>query len=269
MASPINYAVDEKDLDDAALWAVIDSAAAASLSSTTAISKSRKPLALKHTNNFRSPTLNFSSNPSPPTKFPQNPRNYHNSPHAELFAEPWAAQNHRPHKIARSSCVSELSETSTSPLVVVKHLQRTPNTPMSYSSPEAKWIQVKEHDNSPNVSECSPVSYGQCEEGESTMMRHSLSGRFPTVSLFKEYQNAAMAILEKSDFTMISGSPYIKKVGGRYHSTSIFLMKLKTRLSSLMITVMFSVLSLWFGHRCRVVGSLMDGGHVTGMRRDF
>nr|GEW29082.1 hypothetical protein [Tanacetum cinerariifolium] len=47
------------------------------------------------------------------------------------------------------------------------------------------------------------------------MSRHSLSGRFPTVAIFKEYQNAAMAILEKGDYTMISGNPFIKKSGWR------------------------------------------------------
>ncbi|XP_042031907.1 uncharacterized protein LOC121778599 [Salvia splendens] len=45
--------------------------------------------------------------------------------------------------------------------------------------------------------------------------RHSLAGQFLTVSLFKEYQNAAMAILEKSDYTMISGNTYVKKSGWR------------------------------------------------------
>ncbi|GJV33130.1 hypothetical protein Tco_1393530 [Tanacetum coccineum] len=47
------------------------------------------------------------------------------------------------------------------------------------------------------------------------MSQHSLSGRFPTVAVFKEYQNAAMAILEKGDYTMISGNPFIKKSGWR------------------------------------------------------
>ncbi|XP_030948970.1 uncharacterized protein LOC115972876 [Quercus lobata] len=46
-------------------------------------------------------------------------------------------------------------------------------------------------------------------------MVHSLSGRFPSVSLFKEYQNTAMAILERSDYVMISGNPFIKKSGWR------------------------------------------------------
>ncbi|GFZ10994.1 hypothetical protein Acr_22g0003920 [Actinidia rufa] len=160
MTSPITFPVDDKDLDDATLWAVIDSAAA-SLSSA---SKTPKPLALRN----------------------------HHSPE----------NDYRPQKMTRSS-VSELSETS--PLVMV---QRTPTAPPpSYPSPESRRFSV----------ESSNLSYGQIEEKEN--MRHSLSGRFPSVSLFKEYQNAAMAILEKSDYTMISGSPFwspfIKKSGWR------------------------------------------------------
>ncbi|XWS67053.1 hypothetical protein CRYUN_Cryun05aG0253500 [Craigia yunnanensis] len=71
------------------------------------------------------------------------------------------------------------------------------------------------------VSEVSPGRCGRSEEKEG--MRHSLSRKFPSVELFKEYQNAAMAILEKSDYTMLSGNPFIKKnqVGGTY-SHSLF-----------------------------------------------
>ncbi|CAL5334931.1 unnamed protein product [Camellia sinensis] len=212
MTSPITYPVDDKDLDDAALWAVIDSAAAASLSST--ISKSFKPLLYtNHHHHHQSPIPSPISNPSPPpTKFPKNPRNHLSEQNdfsaltdGEVLQDPWA--HHRPQKMARS-CVSELSETS--PLAVVKHVQRTPNM-LSYSSPESRRFVVK--DCSPTASGCSPFNYGQSEEKESST--HSLSGRFPSVSLFKEYQNAAMAILEKSDYTMISGSPFIKKSGWR------------------------------------------------------
>ncbi|KAM7526334.1 hypothetical protein LguiA_016236 [Lonicera macranthoides] len=207
MTSSINFAVDDKDLDDAALWAVIDSAAAASLSSSS--SKSRKPLALKYTNNQSPISISF-SNPSPPPKLLKNPRNHnHHSQDGEVLQEAWNHQ--RPQKMARSSCVSELSGT-TSPLAMVKHVQRTPTTP-SYSSPEAGRFSVKEY-SMPTASECSPMSYAQCEEKEGVRL-HSLSGRFPTVSLFKEYQNAAMEILEKTDYTMISGSPFIKKSGWR------------------------------------------------------
>ncbi|EXC31272.1 hypothetical protein L484_011351 [Morus notabilis] len=60
-----------------------------------------------------------------------------------------------------------------------------------YSSPPEKYL-------SPEIgrfsgSECSPVSYGRIQEKESSM--HSLSANFPSVSLFKEYQNVAMAVI--------------------------------------------------------------------------
>lgn len=51
---------------------------------------------------------------------------------------------------------------------------------------------------SPNVS---TMSYDKTE------LRHSLAGQFPTVSLFKEYQNAAMAV---SYHQLISSRAYLK-----------------------------------------------------------
>ena len=179
MASPIPYPVDDKDLDDAALWAVIDSAAA-----SHSTSKSRKTLAIKCANHQ-------TPNPSPPPRFSKNPRNHHSgekdirfSPQGEVLHEPWI--HHRPQKIART-CISELSETS--PLSVVKHVQRTPKTPAysSSSSPETGMFSVTE------FSPGSEMNRWQVEDKEN--VGHSLLGKFPTVSLFKEYQNAAMAVI--------------------------------------------------------------------------
>ncbi|MCD7448110.1 hypothetical protein HAX54_038204 [Datura stramonium] len=220
MNSPINYAIDDKDLDDAALWAVIDSAAAAaaaaaslSASSTTTVSKYRKPVPYNH-----SPIRSFPiSNPSPQSKLPKTPRNFHNHHYdGEVL-------NHRPQKISRldTNCVSGLSETSPNPMAVVKHVQRAPAV-TNYSSPVTRRspapVTGYDHSyNSPIGSDCSPVTtmiHGQCEDRDG-IMRHSLAGQFPSVSLFKEYQNAAMAILEKSDYTMISGHPFIRKAGWR------------------------------------------------------
>ncbi|KAL2502910.1 hypothetical protein Fot_36758 [Forsythia ovata] len=206
MASPFLYSVDDKDLDDAALWAVIDSAAAASsLTSSTksTISKPRnKPLT----------PIPFPI-PSPQPKLPKNPRNHYQNPKGEVL------QNHRPQKISRSSnssCVSELSESSPSPLGVVKRVHCTPPVHSSNSPEIGKFsvtnYNINDGNYSPNGSDCQAMSYGYNEERQ---MRHSLSGQFPTVNLFKEYQNAAMAILEKSDYTMISGNPFIKKSGWR------------------------------------------------------
>lgn len=55
---------------------------------------------------------------------------------------------------------------------------------MVYSSPEVG-----------KVNEVSPRCFGRNDEEKDNGMRHSLSGMFPTVSLFKEYQNAAMAVI--------------------------------------------------------------------------
>ncbi|CAK9323260.1 unnamed protein product [Citrullus colocynthis] len=203
MASPITYsAIDDKDFDDAALWAVIDSAAAAATSSSSS-SKSRKSLALNCINK---------SNPSPPPKFPKSPktpyqaqRNSRVFVEGEVVHEPWVFQP--PRKIVKT-CASEVSENS--PLAVVcNNALRTPPAPV-YLSPEAYL--------SPQIgsgSEGSPAFSRSGLNEEREVARHSLSGQFPSVSLFKEYQNAAMAILEKSDFTMIAGNPFIKKSGWR------------------------------------------------------
>uniref|UniRef100_A0A2N9IL49 Uncharacterized protein n=1 Tax=Fagus sylvatica TaxID=28930 RepID=A0A2N9IL49_FAGSY len=128
------------------------------------------------------------------------------STHGEVLHEPWVYRP--PRSIARTS-PSEASETS--PLVVLRNVQRTPTAPVYsspevYLSPEIGKFSVKE------LSACSEGSFGRSEEEH---IRHSLSGRFPSVSLFKEYQNAAMAILEKTDYVTISGNPFIKKSGWR------------------------------------------------------
>ncbi|KAK6140298.1 hypothetical protein DH2020_025935 [Rehmannia glutinosa] len=197
MSSPISYAVDDKDLDDAALWAVIDSAAAASISSaaSTAIPKPRiKPLT----------PIPFPLN-SPQPKFPNQPRSYRHSHNHSPDGE--VVQNYRPHKISRTANTPRVPESSPLQLMMVKHGHHTPITPPVYitDSPEARNFAVM-NCQSPNAP---AVSYEKIET------RHCLAGQFPTVSLFKEYQNAAMAILEKSDYTMISGNPYIKKSGWR------------------------------------------------------
>ncbi|XP_043721639.1 uncharacterized protein LOC122669065 [Telopea speciosissima] len=207
MASSINFpVVEDNNLDDAELWAVIDFAAAASHSS----SSSRKPLALKHSNiQSHSP---FPNHPSPVTKFSRNLRTHYTledgvrvSADGEVLQEPWI--RHRPQKIARSR---DPDSTEDNQLVIVKHLQRTPTTP-SYSSPDTGRFTVQEI--SPASSGASPSSFWLNDTKNNTP--HSLSGQFPSVSLFKEYQNAAMAILEKTDYTVISGIPFIKKSGWR------------------------------------------------------
>ncbi|CAL0304501.1 unnamed protein product [Lupinus luteus] len=194
--------VDDKDLDDAALWAVIDSATASHSSSKC----TTKTLAIKFQSS--SPV----SNPSPP---PPKFRSY-SGDGGEVVHEPFVYRP--PRKVARTTSSSESGEIS--PLALVRNVQRTPPAPAKiYSSPEAYLspeIGKFGGQLSSYMTEVSPRCFGRNEEeNESDSMRHALSGRFPSVSLFKEYQNAAMAILEKSDYTLISGSPFIKKSGWR------------------------------------------------------
>ncbi|XP_068669159.1 uncharacterized protein [Aristolochia californica] len=188
MAS-ISFQIADEDLDDAELWAVIDSAAASHSSS-----KSRKILAFKHNNVQTSvPPCNFSPEPVKLAGNPRNRRSFDEESRAssdgEVLQEPWMHQ--RPQKIGRFS-------DDENRIVVI---QRTPMTPpSSYASPDCGNVSVREV-RPPVDSASMPV--------------HCLSGRFPTVSLFKQYQNAAMSILEKGDYTMISGCPFIKKSGWR------------------------------------------------------
>lgn len=171
--------LDDNDLDDDALWAVIDSAAAAS-SSLTSTTKSLKPQTTP--TRFHSPKITFPviSNFTSPSSTITNPRK-HSLTSGDLLPEE-SSTDHRQKKISRFS----RSETTSppSPVVVaasgggmVKYVQRTPTTPPSSSYCSEYQIQ-------------SPVN---CS-ADSSVMTHSLSGKFPTVALFKEYQNAAMAV---------------------------------------------------------------------------
>lgn len=87
----------------------------------------------------------------------------------------------------------------------ISHSNKLPQNPRIFQN-DKEVSNYPPQKTSPNSS--SPI-------GDAAILTHSLAAPFPTVSLFKEYQNAAMAILERSDYTMISGSPFIKKTGWR------------------------------------------------------
>lgn len=187
MASSIAYSqIDDKDLDDAALWAVIDSASA-SHSSTKS-----KSLAIKYPN-FPSPSP--ISKPSPPAKFPRiSTESY--SADGEVVHEPWSYRP--PRKIART-CPSA---SETSPLALVKNVvQRTPPPPpphaVVYSSPEAHLSpQLGRFRVQEIISPCSENAIERiCDQSKGKENgSHGFPGRFSSVSLFKEYQNTAMAV---------------------------------------------------------------------------
>lgn len=175
MNSPIAFSFDDKDLDDAALWAVIDSAAAASLSTVAAATTPKlrtKPLT-----------------PIPfPLTSPQAQFESHTRNHRRNYNNGETVENPRPHKNLKTSTTSSplVSESTPQKMMVVKHVYRTPTASpaCNVDSPETGKFPLTNY-YSPNSS---AVSY------EKTEVRHSLTGQFPTVSLFKEYQNAAMAV---------------------------------------------------------------------------
>ena len=121
-----------------------------------------------------------------------------------MVQEPWAYRP--PRKVARIAS-SEASE-SGSPLALVRTVQRTPpakaySSPESHLSPEIGKFAVHELS---GYTEVSPRCFGDGrseEEEKESGLRHSLSGRFPSVSLFKEYQNAAMAVIVLIDLSVI------------------------------------------------------------------
>ncbi|ESQ49130.1 hypothetical protein EUTSA_v10021243mg [Eutrema salsugineum] len=191
-----SYTFDDKDLDDADLWAILDSAAAA-VSRTTTSSAVGKPLAVKFPNY---------NSPATPVSFPPPQSKRLQIPNQSSFNRRSHEESPRPNKMARSPVLSEVN--SESPLALVTTANRN-STPIihstKFSSPESYL--------SPGIRHSTPFS--EVKNDPVNEMRHSLSGSFPSATLFKEFQNTAMAILEKSDYTMISGKAYIKKSGWR------------------------------------------------------
>ncbi|KAK3125028.1 hypothetical protein QOZ80_7BG0599060 [Eleusine coracana subsp. coracana] len=157
--------MDDSDLDSAALWAAVDSAAAqASRARSVAIDDDHRDEMLQPVRPFKSPRLALAASyatPPPPLSLPHTPR-----PHASPYATPDAAASARGR------------------LLVVE------------SPPPEPW----------GVRMGSPIPAAASE------------GCFlPSVSVdnFRKYQEVALSILERNDYTSISGNPYIKKSGWR------------------------------------------------------
>lgn len=185
-----SYTFDDKDLDDADLWAVIDSAAAAvcqanNTTTTLAVGKSPKPLAIRYPN-YNSPPTPVSCPPPQQQKLLQAPN------HNPSFTRRSNEESPRPNKIARSRVLSEASSESPLALVTTANRNSTPiisstkfSSPESYLSPGIR--------QSTPFPEVSPSA--SCVKNDAVNeMRHSLSGSFPSATLFKEYQNTAMAV---------------------------------------------------------------------------
>ncbi|WVZ65964.1 hypothetical protein U9M48_015244 [Paspalum notatum var. saurae] len=155
--------MDDIDLDSAALWAAVDSAAAKASSRVRCAPSGddHRGEVLQPPRPFKSPRLASASHSTPPPPAPLPLP----TPHASPYATPDASA------VARSR------------LAVVENPPPEPwGFPMG-----------------------SPVAAAY--DGS---LLPSLS-----VANFRKYQEVALSILEKSDYTSISGNPYIKKSGWR------------------------------------------------------
>ncbi|CAN6225522.1 unnamed protein product [Urochloa humidicola] len=164
--------MDDGDLDSAALWAAVDSAAARASSRVRPVpgDEDHRGEVLQPARPFKSPRLSSASasyaTPPPPAMMPLPlpPPPAHASP----YATPDAAA-------ARGR------------LVAVE------------SPPPEPW----------GIHMGSPIAAAAAAAADGCLL--------PSISVdnFRKYQQVAFSILEKSDYTSISGNPYIKKSGWR------------------------------------------------------
>ncbi|KAL6896749.1 hypothetical protein ACP4OV_007321 [Aristida adscensionis] len=152
--------MDDRDLDSAALWAAVDSAAARASRARSTGDDDHRGEVLQPARPFKSPRLaGPHATPPPPSPLP-SPR-----PPPPPHSTPEAAAGSR--------------------LVVVESPAPEPwGLPMGV-----------------------PIGTAAAADG---CFLPSLS-----VASFRKYQEAALSILENSDYTSISGNPYIKKSGWR------------------------------------------------------
>lgn len=174
-----SYTVYDHDLDDAELWAVIDSAAAVHSSA----SRSRKSTALR-TPTFSPPAPAANSHSNPPRKRIAAAGDEDGRACSDgevLQEEPW---RHSP--LIKQSRIYSGRDGSDNQIVLLRRgVGSGPPTTPAAATPSYSSSPVCNNFASPVVE--SPTA-------------HSLSGRFPSVNLFKQYQNAAMAVKNLSQF---------------------------------------------------------------------
>ncbi|KQK21545.1 hypothetical protein BRADI_1g61440v3 [Brachypodium distachyon] len=160
--------MNDLDLDDAALWASVDTVAEAS---RRALPKPPSPAILCPDND---PHRGEVLQPARPFKLPRLTAHGHATP-----PPPSPSPSHPP---------PYMTPDASRRLMVVQSPQ-----------PEPAWV-MEHNAASPAAAGCFPA--------------HGLSPS-SSVANFKKYQEVAVSILDKSDWTLISGNPYLKKSGWR------------------------------------------------------
>ncbi|KAL6639285.1 hypothetical protein ACP70R_023015 [Stipagrostis hirtigluma subsp. patula] len=209
-ASP-SLPMDDGDLDSAALWAAVDSAAARATRVRSAGDDDHRGEVLQPARPFKSPRL-ASSHATPPYLPPP-------APNASPFATPDAA--------AVRSRLAVVESCHPEPWGV-------PNgVPIAAAAPDGCLL--------PSLS----------------------------VDNFRRYQEAALSILDQSDYTSISGNPYIKKSGWRKISC-FFNISFEIKDHTIEFDENRNVNRAEFVVRASmlyVAGSQMVGAHVTDARK--
>ncbi|KAJ4816783.1 Peptide transporter family protein [Rhynchospora pubera] len=186
-------------LDDPELWKAIESAALSS--------RHRKTLPPPSpATRFPPHCLSPSPSPSPSHQFAyRNPCRPRPKPQPD---EVWQPEK-KPRVSVQESMDRRIVVAQNQIATNVMPRQVKPDlNPIAFQSPVKSRVVVSEV--SPVVESPSPVMEGKLGS------RHSLLiGEFPSVASFKHYQDMALEILDKSDYSMISGNPYIKKSGWR------------------------------------------------------
>lgn len=263
----IQFCGDDNDLDDAELWAVIDSAAA---SHSAQKQQPRKPSSSpqnQKTNAIRFGAAlavrEFPTSPVPPSpslplqhpskvtpdqtrgqkiyrKFPEhNARHipppspqqleYHvdeESHSGEVVQRPWLrspplalaiydnsnneARRHH-HTNTSNYSHNRNHNYNGAPVLKAKPLQQ-----IAVASPPPKRQHVvQELACRPNGSMDAKENNPAIVPGPSNSQNNIWNGGMPSASIFKQYQNTAMSILEKGDYIVLQGKPFIKKTGWR------------------------------------------------------
>ncbi|KAF6999078.1 hypothetical protein CFC21_015152 [Triticum aestivum] len=173
--------MDDRDLDDAALWASVDTAVAEA---------SRRALPMPPPS---SPAVSLW--PAP-----------HDDPHRGEVLQPA-----RPFKLPRVAASHGRGRGRATP----PPPPPSPSSPPPYMAPDASrplMLVQSPHPELPWVTEPGAA-------GSPVAAAPAAHGLFPSaaasVASFRKYQEVAVSILDKSDYTVISGNPYIKKSGWR------------------------------------------------------
>ncbi|XP_057814883.2 transcription activator MSS11 isoform X2 [Cryptomeria japonica] len=217
----VQFCGDDNDLDDAELWAVIDSASA---SHSVQKQQSRnKPPFFPPPGGQKTISKNACSPSTDVSPYPQRAQknqkrfqaDYHVeedssfSPNGEVVQRPWTRPLAPLHKFARHDNGNNNSNYNNNN---DSWRQQHNNSNSNYAC-FVKPLQIQQSSSPPPPAlKKHPIQELACRDA---MASKENAPGMVSATLFKHYQDTAMSILEKSDYTILQGKPFIKKTGWR------------------------------------------------------